>query len=113
MFLAFAVDSTGLPDVDFDIGESYAGLLPISSTANETRELFFWFFPSANPDATNEVTIWYILCEMISKSRCTDMPNSGSMVALDVVLSLVSYRRMDHSCINLAHSYRSRTPTLG
>ena len=26
----------------FDIGESYAGLLPISSKSNETRELFFW-----------------------------------------------------------------------
>ena len=31
--------------MDFDVGESYAGLLPISSHVNETRELFFWFFP--------------------------------------------------------------------
>ena len=55
----FVVDGTSLPDVDFDIGESYAGLLPISSAANETRELFFWFFPSENPDASDEITIWY------------------------------------------------------
>ncbi|KAK5162945.1 hypothetical protein LTR04_002872 [Oleoguttula sp. CCFEE 6159] len=53
----FAVNGTGLPDVDFDIGESYAGLLPVSSAANAS-ELYFWFFPSSNPNATDEVTIW-------------------------------------------------------
>ncbi|TKA79899.1 hypothetical protein B0A49_01101 [Cryomyces minteri] len=53
----FAVNGTGLPDVDFDIGESYAGLLPISSAANAS-ELYFWFFPSSNPNATDEITIW-------------------------------------------------------
>ena len=41
--IEFAVDGTAIPDVDFDIGESYAGLLPISSAANETRQLFFWY----------------------------------------------------------------------
>lgn len=40
---AFAVDGTKIPDVDFDIGESYAGLLPISDKANETRKLYFWY----------------------------------------------------------------------
>ncbi|KKY19992.1 putative serine carboxypeptidase [Phaeomoniella chlamydospora] len=54
----FAVNGTGVPDVDFDLGESYAGLLPISSAKNETRELFFWFFPSDNPAAGDEITIW-------------------------------------------------------
>lgn len=38
----FVVNGTGIPDVPFDIGESYAGLLPISGDKNETRELFFW-----------------------------------------------------------------------
>lgn len=38
----FVVDGTKIPDVDFDIGESYAGLLPISDNANETRKLYFW-----------------------------------------------------------------------
>lgn len=41
--LAFAVNGSGLPDVNFDVGESYAGLLPISNSTNETRELFFWY----------------------------------------------------------------------
>ncbi|KAI4191778.1 MAG: hypothetical protein LQ348_003430, partial [Seirophora lacunosa] len=54
----FVVNGTAIPDVDFDIGESYAGLLPISSASNETRELYFWFFPSANPLASDEITIW-------------------------------------------------------
>ena len=25
---------------------------------NETRELYFWFFPSSNPAASDEITIW-------------------------------------------------------
>ncbi|KAF2703275.1 carboxypeptidase cpdS precursor [Pleomassaria siparia CBS 279.74] len=56
----FAVNGSAgaIPDVDFDIGESYAGLLPISPAANESSELYFWFFPSANPDADDEITIW-------------------------------------------------------
>ena len=54
----FAVNGSAIPDVDFDIGESYAGLLPISSKFNETRELYFWYFPSTNPLAGDEITIW-------------------------------------------------------
>lgn len=37
----FYVDGKGIPDVDFDVGPSWAGLLPISSKANETRKVFF------------------------------------------------------------------------
>ncbi|KAK1972508.1 serine carboxypeptidase [Colletotrichum sublineola] len=54
----FAVNSTGFPDVPFDIGESYAGLLPISDDPDETRKLFFWFFPSTAAETPEEVTIW-------------------------------------------------------
>ncbi|KAF2194924.1 carboxypeptidase cpdS precursor [Zopfia rhizophila CBS 207.26] len=55
----FAVNGTAgsIPYVDFDIGESYAGLLPISSATNASQ-LYFWFFPSANPEASDEITIW-------------------------------------------------------
>lgn len=38
---SFAVDGTALPFVDFDIGESYAGLLPISNET-DVSELYFW-----------------------------------------------------------------------
>jgi hypothetical protein len=35
----FHVNGTKIPLVDFDVGDSWAGLLPISSHANETREV--------------------------------------------------------------------------
>ncbi|KAF2004042.1 alpha/beta-hydrolase [Amniculicola lignicola CBS 123094] len=54
----FVVNGTGIPEVPFDVGESYAGLLPISDSANETRKLFFWFFPTTNPDCKEEIVIW-------------------------------------------------------
>lgn len=43
----FKVDGTKIPEVTFDIGESYAGLLPISNEP-DVSELYFWFFPSDN-----------------------------------------------------------------
>ena len=55
----FAVNGSNIPEVDFDIGESYAGLLPISQSPDESRQLYFWFFPSTNPDAGNEIVIWF------------------------------------------------------
>jgi carboxypeptidase D len=55
----FVVDGTAIPDVNFDMGESYAGLLPISDDLDETRQLYFWFVPTSNPAATDEVTIWF------------------------------------------------------
>ncbi|KAF2114000.1 serine carboxypeptidase [Lophiotrema nucula] len=54
----FAVNGTGIPEVDFDIGESYAGLLPISDSPDESRELFFWFFPSTNTNSPEEIVVW-------------------------------------------------------
>ncbi|MCJ1320569.1 hypothetical protein MMC15_005909 [Xylographa vitiligo] len=55
---SFAVNGSALPEVNFDIGESYAGTLSIDSNANNHNRLWFWFFPSENPAASNEVTIW-------------------------------------------------------
>jgi len=54
----FSVNGTGIPEVNFDIGESYAGLLPISDDPAETRKLFFWFFPSTKAQRPEEVVIW-------------------------------------------------------
>lgn len=51
--VAFLVDGKNIPKVDFDVGENYAGLLP--NTPSGESSLFFWFFPSDNPDACNEV----------------------------------------------------------
>lgn len=53
----FLVDGTAIPDVDFDVGESYAGSLPLYQNSTDD-ELFFWFFPSTNADAGEEILIW-------------------------------------------------------
>ncbi|KAG6826321.1 hypothetical protein H0H92_000322 [Tricholoma furcatifolium] len=45
----FYVDGTSIPEVDFDVGPSWAGLLPISGNANETREPFSWSWGQAKP----------------------------------------------------------------
>jgi carboxypeptidase D len=47
-----------LPEVDFNIGESYAGTLPITSNASDSNQLWFWFFPSSNLLAKKEIVIW-------------------------------------------------------
>ncbi|KAI0766524.1 alpha/beta-hydrolase [Irpex lacteus] len=54
----FFVDGTTLPEVDFDVGPSWSGLLPISSAANETRKLFFWFFPPGPEGTTDDLIFW-------------------------------------------------------
>ncbi|QRV80164.1 Serine carboxypeptidase [Ceratobasidium sp. AG-Ba] len=54
----FLVDGTKIPDVDFDVGPSWAGLMPISSNVNETRKLFFWFWPTTNAQYTNDLVFW-------------------------------------------------------
>ena len=37
--VAFYVDGTSIPDVDWDIGPSWAGLLPISGNEDETQQV--------------------------------------------------------------------------
>ena len=51
---AFLVDH--LPDVHFDVGELYSGLIPIEN-GNDSRALFFAFQPKLG-DPVDEVTIW-------------------------------------------------------
>ncbi|PHH87333.1 hypothetical protein CDD83_9008 [Cordyceps sp. RAO-2017] len=56
----FVVNGSGIPEVDFDVGESYAGQLPISDHAKERDHLYFWFFPTANKEHRHkkEIVIW-------------------------------------------------------
>ncbi|PON20892.1 carboxypeptidase cpdS precursor [Trichoderma gamsii] len=56
----FYVNGTTLPEIDFDVGDSYAGNLPISNKRNESDELFFWFFPTVNQEYQDdkEIVIW-------------------------------------------------------
>ena len=55
--IEFVVNGTAIPEVGFDVGESYAGLLPINGT-NDPNQLYFWFFPSADPEPHDEILIW-------------------------------------------------------
>lgn len=50
------MNGTAIPDVDFDIGESYAGLMPTGE--DKSRSLYFWFFPTANPQGKDDIVIW-------------------------------------------------------
>ncbi|KAK6330462.1 hypothetical protein TWF696_003353 [Orbilia brochopaga] len=57
----FFVNGTvgSIPDVHFDLPESYAGLLPISTDKDETRKLYFWFWPSTGgPETQDDIVIW-------------------------------------------------------
>ncbi|KAF8271692.1 Alpha/Beta hydrolase protein [Lactarius quietus] len=54
----FFVDGTTIPDVNFDIGPSWAGLLPISPAANESKKLFFWFFPPGPQGSSDDIILW-------------------------------------------------------
>lgn len=51
---AYTVDS--LPDVNFDIGEMYSGLIPIDYS-NASNALFFIFQPTIGPPV-DEVTVF-------------------------------------------------------
>lgn len=53
----FKVNGAAIPDIHFDVGESYAGRLPVSDTKN-AAELYFWFFPTSNEAAKDEILIW-------------------------------------------------------
>lgn len=53
----YVVDGMAIPDVPFDIGESYAGLMPISKN-DLSSQLYFWYFPTDNPDGQDDITIW-------------------------------------------------------
>ncbi|KAF9460967.1 alpha/beta-hydrolase [Collybia nuda] len=54
----FFVDGTTIPEVDFDIGPSWSGLMPISANQNETRKLFFWFFPPGPEGSLDDLIFW-------------------------------------------------------
>ncbi|KAF1984270.1 alpha/beta-hydrolase [Aulographum hederae CBS 113979] len=50
----FAVNGSAIPQVPFDLGESYAGSLPV----DEGRNLWYWYVPTSNEKASDEIVIW-------------------------------------------------------
>lgn len=103
----FAVNGTGIPDVDFDVGESYAGSIPV--TTDEAGDyLFFWFFPSTNPDADKEILIWLnggvripIFANLFILPR-----NILTLYIFSLAVRLLraSFKKMGHSSGNTEHS---------
>lgn len=60
----YYVNGSNIPDVDFDVGESYAGLMPISRNPLEDRQFFFWYFTSDNQLSGDEIVIWLNVCTL-------------------------------------------------
>jgi carboxypeptidase D len=56
MLIRVAFQVKSLPDVPFDVGEMYSGLMPITS-GDTSRELFFIFQPTVGAPV-DEITIW-------------------------------------------------------
>lgn len=54
----FWVNGSSIPEVDFDVGDSWSGLLPISADLNETRKLFFWYFPPGPEGSSDDLILW-------------------------------------------------------
>ncbi|KAG7090999.1 hypothetical protein E1B28_010066 [Marasmius oreades] len=54
----FFVDGTKIPEVNFDAGPSWSGLMPISGDPHETRKLFFWFWPTTDISHTKNLLFW-------------------------------------------------------
>lgn len=48
-----------MPEIDWNVGESYAGNMPISDK-NNGSEAFFWFFPTPTKEFMDkkEIVIW-------------------------------------------------------
>ena len=48
-----------IPEVNFDVSENYAGLMPISDKKDESRQLFFWFWPTTGgKEMEDDIVIW-------------------------------------------------------
>ncbi|KAF8257528.1 alpha/beta-hydrolase [Lactarius quietus] len=54
----FHVNGSSIPHVNFDVGDSWSGLLPISADPHETRKLFFWYFPPTAKGNENDLIFW-------------------------------------------------------
>lgn len=54
----YYVDGRTIPNVTFDAGPSWSGLMPISANPKESRKLFFWFWPTNNVSNARDLIFW-------------------------------------------------------
>lgn len=110
----FAVNGTAIPEVDFDIGESYAGTLPVNSNSSNENALWFWFFPSDNPMAGDEITVWLNGGPGCSSLDGLLQENGVSMsMDVDAVVENPLTSRDSPFCGNPAPTAPLRTPLAG
>ncbi|RBR12883.1 uncharacterized protein FIESC28_08374 [Fusarium coffeatum] len=57
----YYVSPNNIPEVSFDVGESYAGQIPVDLKKNGAKDpkFFYWFFPTVNPAGKDDVVIWF------------------------------------------------------
>lgn len=114
----FAVNGSAIPETTFDVGESYAGLLPISDDPNDPNKLFFWFFPSANPAASDEITIWFTGgpgCSSLSALLTENGPYTWEAGTLAPVLNPYSWSNLTNMVWieqPIGVGYTTGTPTI-
>ena len=129
----YVIDEARLPlrltTEQFDVGESYAGLVPISSAADETRKLFFWCvwsihsYELCSPSKTGSFHPRILLLRtrllygealaLIHSGSLADSSSLGSMVAQAAVLSVVSSQRTVPLRGKPAPSLLQKIPTHG
>lgn len=128
------MNGSAIPDVDFDIGESYAGLLPVSQAANETKKLFFWYaywFSSCNAAKEKRNANRFFQVLPFDQSQCDGRDYHlvrhqlatfyalelidllGLMVVQAAAPSVACYSKTDplHGCRALSDQFK--TPTHG
>lgn len=99
----------------FDIGESYGGVLPVGSSNNGSvpsgntteQQLYFWFFPSENPAATDEVLIWLnggVSCLYLSFRECASLSVKAAMPPSSHAQRMLTYLTL----ARLFQSHRAR-----
>jgi hypothetical protein len=109
--VGYAVNGTGIPDVDFDVGESYSGLLSLSDDPDGDQQLFFWFFPSVNNASSNEILIW--LNGGVSEIKQARLMETNTKTSPAVPHSVACSTRTDRFFGNLEPTSRSPIPGVG
>jgi hypothetical protein len=99
----FYVNGANFPEVDFDFGPSWAGLLPISGDADETRKLFFWFFPPGPQGSTDDLIFWRVTGILFLFTLLIAI-SVGQMAAQDARLSRAPSKRTVYVSHKIRHA---------